>query len=150
MKLAYRGLEYDYNPPMLEVTNSEIALNYRGHAVQHTYVRHVPIPQVSERLTYRGVAYQTTRQGGIQQLDSSRGHATSVSASQGVVSFAGLRNKLSGNSDAAKARRQLLQVASEHHKASITRSLQHRIDVAKSQGNTTLIEQLETEMRQSV
>lgn len=155
MKLAYRGLEYDYNPPMLEVTQSEIALKYRGHALQHTYVRHVPIPQIAERLTYRGVAYQTTRQGGIQQLETVHSSAAHSSAAYGSVphsgvSFAGLRNKLSGTSEAAKARRQLLQVASEQHKASIARSLQRRIDVAKSQGNTTLIEQLETEMRQSV
>jgi len=150
MKLAYRGLEYDYNPPMLEVTNSEIALKYRGHALQHTYVRHVPIPQISERLTYRGVTYQTTRQGGIQQLDSTTAHANGASVPQGGVSLASLRDKLSGMSDAAKARRQLLQVASEQHNASIARSLQHRINVAKSQGNAPLIEQLETEMRQNV
>lgn len=149
MKLAYRGLEYDYNPPMLEVTESEIALKYRGHALQHAYVRHVPIPQAAERLTYRGVAYQTTRQGGIQQLENGHAAIHASDASRGM-SLASLRSKLSGNSDAAKARRQLLQVASEQHKASIARSLQRRIDVAKSQGNTHLVAQLETEMRQCV
>ncbi len=68
MKLTYRGIEYDYNPPRLEVTDSEISCQYRGHAARYSYVRHVPIPQPAERLTYRGVAYQTTRQGEIQQI----------------------------------------------------------------------------------
>ena len=146
MKLAYRGIEYDYNPPMLEVTKSDIALQYRGHAVQHSYVRHVPIPQAAERLTYRGVAYQSTRQGGIQQLEA-QGTQQSAKSS---VSLAGLRSKLTGTSSAAQARRQLLQESSSLHKANIARSLQHRMDVAKAQGNDALVQQLESEMSQSV
>ncbi len=150
MKLAYRGIEYDYNPPMLEVTKSDIALQYRGHAVQHSYVRHVPIPQVAERLTYRGVAYQSTRQGGIQQLETQGTQKTAQQSSKSSVSLAGLRSKLTGTSSAAKARRQLLQESSSLHKANIARSLQHRMDVAKAQGNESLVQQLESEMSQSV
>ena len=54
-----------------------------------------------------------------------------------------------GNSPAAQARRQLLQASSQLHQNSIERSLQHRMTVAKQQGNEKLIHQLEVEMRQS-
>ena len=151
MKLAYRGIDYDYNPPVLEVTNSDTVGKYRGHAVQHTYVRHVPIPQPAERLTYRGVAYQTTRTGGIQQLDiSSKVRNGALAHQAGGTALAGLRSKLTGTSPAAQARIQLLKESSVQHKASIARSLQHRIDVAKAEGNTVLVQQLESEMSQTV
>lgn len=156
MKLTYRGIEYDYNPPMLEVTESKIACRYRGQVARYTYVRHVPIPQPAERLTYRGVAYQTTRYGQVQQLTGQQlteqqpteQQLTEQPTRQGALS--GLRSKLVGVSPAIKVRRELLQEASQHHKENIVRSLQHRIEVAKAQGNDILLQQLESEMHQSV
>lgn len=151
MKLTYRGIEYDYNPPMLEVTESKIACRYRGQVARYTYVRHVPIPQPAERLTYRGVAYQTTRYGQVQQLTEQQPteqQLTEQPTRQEALS--GLRSKLVGVSPAIKVRRELLQEASQHHKENIVRSLQHRIEVAKAQGNDILLQQLESEMHQSV
>lgn len=148
MKLTYRGVSYDYNPAMLEVTESEIALRYRGQSNAYTYVRHVPIPQAAERLTYRGVAYQTTRRGQVIPADGAQKPATQ---SAGIgIRLASLRDKLLGTSPAAQARRELLQVSSQLHKESIMRSLQHRIEVAKTQGNDMLVQQLESEMSQTV
>ncbi|MGD1866628.1 MAG: DUF4278 domain-containing protein [Phormidesmis sp.] len=144
MKLTYRGIQYDYNPPMLEVTESEIACKYRGQSAAYTYVRHVPIPQPAENLRYRGVAYQTNRYGQVQQLSE----ATPASVNTGGA-LSGLRSKLTGTSAAAQARRELLNEASELHQSNIARSLAHRIEVAKEQGNQTLLEQLESEMRQN-
>lgn len=144
MKLTYRGIEYDYNPPSLEVTDSEIACRYRGQAARYTYVRHVPIPQPAEQLTYRGVAYQTTRQGEVQQITSQPATGTSSTG------LAGLRSKLVSGSPAAQARRELLRESSRLHKENISRSLQHRIEVARTQGNEALLQQLEYEARQTV
>ncbi len=141
MKLTYRGVEYDYNPPVLEVTLSDIAGQYRGQKTQYSYVRHVPIPQQAERLSYRGVAYKTTRTGAIQQL-SDRTATPNV--------WANLTSKLTGSSPAAQARRGLLKESSALHQQNIARSLQHRIEVAKQKGNQALLDQLESEMRQSV
>ncbi|MEL6604229.1 MAG: DUF4278 domain-containing protein [Cyanobacteria bacterium J06614_10] len=141
MKLTYRGIEYDYNPPMLEVTESEITNRYRGQTAPYTYVRHVPIPQPAASLRYRGVAYQTTRHGQVQQLTP-----PSVQTARPGNALAHLRNKLMGTSPAAQARRELLQESSRLHKVSIERSLQHRIKVARAQGNEVLIQQLESEM----
>ncbi len=141
MKLTYRGVEYDYNPPVLEVTLSDITGQYRGQKNQYSYVRHLPIPQQAERLSYRGVAYQTTRTGAIQQL-SDRTATPNI--------WANLASKLTGTSPAAQARRSLVKESSVLHQQNITRSLQHRMEVAKQKGNQTLLEQLESEMRQSV
>ncbi|MEO1622711.1 MAG: DUF4278 domain-containing protein [Cyanobacteria bacterium J06632_3] len=147
MKLTYRGVEYDHNPPMLEITAGEMTCQYRGHAVPYTYVRHVPIPQPAQRLSYRGVAYQTTRHGQVQPLVAQSPNADSVRPG---ISLSNLRNKLMGTSPAAQARRELLKTSSRLHQANISRSLQHRIEVAKAQGNHDLLEQLEAEMSQSV
>ncbi|MGB7086341.1 MAG: DUF4278 domain-containing protein [Phormidesmis sp.] len=149
MKLTYRGIDYDYNPPMLEVTESDIVCQYRGHATRPIYVRHVPIPQIAERLTYRGVAYQTTRQGEIQQLSEQRAEQSATQPVRGGI-MAGLRSKLAGNSTAAYSRRQLLKESSLLHQQSITRSLQHRMEVAKARGDEALVQQLESEMSRSV
>ncbi|MGB3669793.1 MAG: DUF4278 domain-containing protein [Phormidesmis sp.] len=150
MKLTYRGIEYDYNPPVLEVVESEMACQYRGARATYTYVRHVPIPQPAERLTYRGVAYQTTRQGQIQQLGSTA-QPTNADAVAGVdATPATWGSKLTSNRPAAQARRELLRASSQQHQQSIARVLQHRIEVAKAQGNQMLLQQLESEMRQSV
>ena len=149
MKLTYRGIHYDYTPPMLEVTESEIACRYRGQQAAYTYVRHVHIPQPAETLRYRGVAYQTTRHGQLQQIgDSAQAPATTQAPTAKGVSLASLRSTLMGNSPAAQARRELVNESSRLHQSSIERSLQHRIEVAKSQGNQALLEQLESEMRQ--
>ena len=146
MKLTYRGIDYDYNPPLLEMTESKAICRYRGQSSRYTYAHHVPIPQPAERLTYRGVAYQTTRQGQIKQLT---GQPLAEQPTQQQGRFTGLRRKLTGVSPAAQARRELLQEASQHHKENIARSLRHRIEVAKAQGNDTLLQQLESEMHQN-
>jgi hypothetical protein len=159
MKLTYRGVDYDYNPPMLEVTESEIKCQYRGHAYRYGYAKHVPIAQPAEQFSYRGVAYQTTRQGQVLQLEQGQrfapnmltrlfAHSTGPNVGPNS-SLAHSRDKLVGTSPAAQARRQLLQASSQLHQNSIERALQHRMTVAKQQGNEKLIHQLEAEMRQS-
>ena len=156
MKLTYRGVEYDYNPPMLEMAESETVGCYRGARSHYTYVRHLPIPQPVNRLTYRGVAYETTRHGHLQQLAPvSQTGAQTVPAqkAQSVrqsTPLTALRSKLTGTSPAAQARRALLEESSRQHQQSIARSLKHRIDVAKAQGNQSLVQQLESEMSQIV
>lgn len=145
MKLTYRGVDYDYNPPMLEVTESEITCRYRAQPSRYTYVRHVPIPQTAEKLTYRGTPYQTSRKGAVLSVDGTLPTSSSIAAKLAI-----LRDKLMGTSPAAQARRQLLKESSQLHRDSMARSLQHRLEVAKEQGNEQLVQQLESEMRQVV
>lgn len=145
MKLTYRGVDYDYNPPVLEVTESEVVCRYRSQPVRYTYVRHLPIPQMAEKLTYRGAAYQTSRSGEVLSIGE-----TSPSSQSLAAKLAVLRDKLMGTSSASQARRQLLKESSALHRESMARSLAHRLEVAKEQGNEQLVQQLESEMRQVV
>lgn len=146
MKLRYRGVEYDYNPPQLEMTESELLGQYRGRPTSFSYARHVPIPQPAETLTYRGVAYQATSQGQTQPVPQT---ATPTPTARPSL-FAALQNRIKHLSPAAEARRSLLLEASQTHQTSIQKSLQHRIEVAKSQGNLNLLNQLEDEMHRMV
>ena len=138
MKLTYRGVEYDHNPPMLEVSESDILCNYRGREHRYTYVRHVPFPQPQAELTYRGSTYQTNRHGQRQAVTQANHKSV----------FSVFQSKLAELTPLMDERRQLLRESAQSHSASIQRSLNHRIAVAREQGNMSLLKQLEDEMRQ--
>ncbi len=138
MKLTYRGVEYDHNPPMLEVAESDVLCKYRGRQHRYTYVRHVPFPQAQAQLIYRGAAYQTNRHGQCQ----------TVAQAESKSVFSAFQRKLAELTPLMDERRQLLQEAARSHSESIQRSLEHRIAVAREQGNVNLLQQLEDEMRQ--
>ncbi|MEM8611105.1 MAG: DUF4278 domain-containing protein [Cyanobacteria bacterium P01_H01_bin.105] len=138
MKLTYRGVEYDHNPPMLEVSESDILCNYRGRSHRYTYVSHVPFPQTQAELTYRGATYQTNNHGQRQVVAQTE--ANSV--------FSAFQRKLAELTPLMDERRQLLRESARSHSASIQRSLDRRIAVAREQGNMSLLQQLEDEMSQ--
>ncbi|NEQ30656.1 MAG: DUF4278 domain-containing protein [Leptolyngbya sp. SIO4C5] len=137
MKLCYRGVEYDYNPPALEVTESELLCQYRGRPLQYSYVRHVPIPQPVATLSYRGVAYQTNSKG---QVEPAAAPTESIFAK--LAGFSQRTNSM------ADARRELLRESAHMHQENIRRSLMHRLEVARAKGNEVLVRQLEDEMHQ--
>ena len=138
MRLCYRGVEYDYNPPSLEVKEQEIVGKYRGRPLHFTYVSHVPVPQPVANLTYRGVPYRTTAQGQVRP-------STATPEQQRHSVFQGIK---SSDNSVMRARRHLLKEAAESHRSNIQRTLQHRIEVARAQGNEMLLKQLEEEMHQ--
>ena len=138
MKLTYRGVQYDHNPPMLEVSESDILCNYRGRTHRYAYVRHVPFPQAQSELTYRGVAYATDRHGQRQ----------SVANVESKSVFSAFQRKLAELTPFMDERRQLLRQSARSHSESIQRSLDRRIEIAREQGNVNLLQQLEDEMRQ--
>ena len=133
MKLNYRGTEYDYTPPSLEVKESEITGCYRGRPIHFTYTSHRPVPQPVSHLVYRGVHYSTPG----EDLVSAPSPALTATKKMSVADNPGRR-----------ARRQALREAAEIHRHSIQRSLEHRILVARSQDNQWLIQQLEAELHQ--
>ncbi|MGR3276366.1 DUF4278 domain-containing protein [Acaryochloris marina NIES-2412] len=59
MKLTYRGIDYDYRPPVINYGNSAGVGKYRGSTYSRQNLQKTPVPQVSDDLTYRGVAYHT-------------------------------------------------------------------------------------------
>ncbi len=56
MKLTYRGVSYQYNPPT-EITEMEVAGKYRGRDWRFRNLQKPPILQPRANLTYRGVTY---------------------------------------------------------------------------------------------
>jgi len=138
MKLTYRGVDYDHNPPMLEVSESDILCSYRGRSHHYSYVRHVPFPQPQAELVYRGAAYQTNRHGQRQTVEQAPFKSV----------FSAFQRKLAELTPLMDERRQLLRESARSHSESIQRSLEHRIAIAREQGNVNLLQQLEDEMRQ--
>ena len=59
MKLTYRGVSYDYNPPTVETSESNVDGKYRGLDWRFRNLKKPPVLQPSANLTYRGVTYQT-------------------------------------------------------------------------------------------
>ena len=57
MKLKYRGVTYEYNPPAVETVEGEVGGKYRGLDWRFRNLKKPPIIQPSVNLTYRGVAY---------------------------------------------------------------------------------------------
>jgi hypothetical protein len=137
MKLCYRGVEYDYTPPVLEVTESEIMGRYRGRSQRFAYVKHIPFPQPEADLRYRGANYHTNRQGTVEPAPQS------PEMSQ-ASNFKPVFDSM------ATARRSLLQESARIHQENVRRSLERRIEVAQANGNESLVQQLEQEKHQLV
>lgn len=58
MKLSYRGVQYDYNPPVVESTEDVVGGKYRGLDWRFRNMKKPPMLQPRVNLTYRGVHYQ--------------------------------------------------------------------------------------------
>ena len=57
MKITYRGVSYDYNPPTVAVKESNVAGKFRGLDWRFHNLEKSPVLQPPVNLTYRGVAY---------------------------------------------------------------------------------------------
>lgn len=136
MKMCYRGVEYDYTPPALEVTESEILGQYRGRALRFSYAKHIPFPQPVAELKFRGSVYRTDTHGAVTPMA-----ASSDQANAGAKA-------VSAHSSMAQARRQLLQESARIHQENIRRTLERRIESARNRGNDALLSQLEDELHQ--
>lgn len=62
MKLTYRGVSYEYNPPVVETSATETVGKYRGLDWRFRNPQKVPVLQSNLELKYRGVAYHTNPQ----------------------------------------------------------------------------------------
>lgn len=59
MKLTYRGVSYDYNPPKVEYGDRAEVGKYRGVDIRFRNLKKPPVLQPTLDLIYRGVAYKT-------------------------------------------------------------------------------------------
>lgn len=59
MKLTYRGVQYDYTPPVVEMNKTAEVGKYRGVDIRFRTVKKNPVQQPTLDLVYRGAAYRT-------------------------------------------------------------------------------------------
>lgn len=60
MKLTYRGISYDYNPPTVEMKSADEEVGkFRGVDIRFRTVKKAPVQQPTLDLVYRGTAYRT-------------------------------------------------------------------------------------------
>lgn len=106
MKLFYRGLAYDYNPPAVAAVNGNVGGKYRGLDWRFCNVKQLPVQLPTLNLVYRGVAYQT---GATVPQAAATTAATqpAATAAQGSV-FALARSLMMGHHRAVKIRQQAL------------------------------------------
>ena len=57
MKLIYRGINYEYNPPVVETVEGKVGGRFRGLDWRFHNLKKPPVLQPPVNLTYRGVNY---------------------------------------------------------------------------------------------
>ena len=57
MKLIYRGISYEYNPPVVETVEGQVGGKYRGLDWRFHNLKKSLLLQPPVNLTYRGVTY---------------------------------------------------------------------------------------------
>ena len=146
MNLIYRGDSYEYNPSSLEVREVDALRRYQSAQRCKTLV------ESNYPLIYRGATYTTAQ---IAQAFTS----TPVSSSPQLLTYRGVQYLKNANgmvefarpakaSLAPKAITPAFLEASNVHHENLRRNLEHRLEVAKGQGNENLVNQLEAESRQ--
>jgi len=72
MKLSYRGISYEYNPPEVKTTQSGVAGKYRGLDWRFRNLDKPPVLQPSANLKYRGVTYQTAPTPAVKNVKETK------------------------------------------------------------------------------
>ncbi len=71
MKLTYRGVAYDYNPPQVEYGDPTQVGKYRGVDIRFRTIKKEPVQQPTLDLLYRGAAYTTNSTDSTTNADAS-------------------------------------------------------------------------------
>lgn len=129
MKLTYRGANYEYDIPTVDMLEGDVAGKYRGQNWNYRYPRHVPAVKHQSPITYRGARYSRTE-------DPQADEAASVA-----------RNARKSESAAVKS---LAAEAAKVHRANICNILNRRKQVAAAKGDEMLLRLLEKEWEQMV
>ncbi len=147
MKLTYRGVEYNYTPVDVETAGSEVIGKYRGAVCRRSRLANIPVVQPVYHLKYRGCSYTTGTATPTQAPVSSQPAVPSPANPASTAPTVDETLAAAVTSTAKMSVRKLLEV-NEVHQHFIHENLKHRLDVAKQQGNQTLIELLEQERQQ--
>ncbi|USR90823.1 DUF4278 domain-containing protein [Phormidium yuhuli AB48] len=129
MKLSYRGVPYDHTPPSLEMKESEIMATYRGQSYPIRYPRHMTLVQPVADLTYRGVPYRSTVNGGAEPRERTASQPVGASVSMAAAAFSRV---------------------DQIHQENLCKRLSARIASARDRGDERLLKLLEQESQQLV
>ncbi|MEX0269584.1 DUF4278 domain-containing protein [Leptolyngbyaceae cyanobacterium UHCC 1019] len=147
MKLTYRGASYEYNPASLEVSEVDALRQY-----QNSYQRCHTLAESNYPLVYRGASYTTAQ---VAQALAS----VPISGTPQRLTYRGVQYNKNGNGIVEFARPAKASLAPKtitpafveatavHHE-NLRRNVQHRLEIAKIQGNQNLVSQLEAESKQ--
>ncbi|MCZ0903975.1 DUF4278 domain-containing protein [Microcoleus sp. HI-ES] len=122
MKLTYRGSNYEYDIPTVDMVEGEVAGKYRGQNWNYRYPRHIPNPK-----KYGGPNYTKKRDAQAGDRDVAAASASARGEYYPTV----------------------VEVA-QVHQANICTILDRRKQAAKAKGDETLLRLLEIESRQMV
>ncbi|MEL6222792.1 MAG: DUF4278 domain-containing protein [Cyanobacteria bacterium J06627_8] len=136
MRLSYCGLPFDIEPPSLDKAETQFNQQNLKRHQNFAYPRHVPIVHSTRDLQKRGIAYHTQAGGRLQPKIPVASSGDSMQASSLNLS------------STQRYKQQLMRDLAKRHKANIQQRLQHRLSVARANGNQSLIDQLEREMHQ--
>lgn len=136
MRLSYRGAQYHHEPTPVDLIDSGISGQYRGQTLNFAYPRHIPVPQPTIQLQYRGVPYRTTATGKIES--AAPVHPEMAAGEQAVAIPLPPRSRARSLP--------VDDITATVHLKNIRQRLQHRMDVAKANGDTNLLHELEKEM----
>ncbi|HSF76311.1 MAG TPA: DUF4278 domain-containing protein, partial [Microcoleus sp.] len=122
MKLTYRGSNYEYDIPTVDMIEGEVAGKYRGQNWNYRYPRHIPHPK-----KYGGTNHTKKRDAQTGDRD-----VAAASASATVEYYP-----------------TVVEVA-QVHRANLCNILDRRKQAAKANGDERLLRLLEIESRQMV
>jgi hypothetical protein len=120
MNLTYRGANYEYDIPTVDMIEGEVAGKYRGQNWNYRYPRHLPTPKKYGRTNY------------TKKQDSQAGDRDVAAASAPA---------------AVKSYPTVVEVA-QVHRANICNILDRRQQAAKAKGDERLLRLLELEWQQ--
>ncbi|MFM9268086.1 DUF4278 domain-containing protein [Tychonema sp. BBK16] len=126
MKLTYRGANYEYDIPTVDMEEGGVAGKYRGQNWNYHYPRHMKVPQHVRDLQYRG-RLNSDR----VSLKSDRDVAPKFDTIEATVTSA-----------------QKVEDVATVHQMNICNILDRRKQVARAKGDVKLMSLLEIEWRQ--
>lgn len=109
MKLTYRGVQYDYTPPVVEMNTTSDVGSYRGVDIRFRTVKKSPVQQPTLDLVYRGVAYRTNETATVEAPETTATPATMADAPAVLASVEDkARTMLMGHHRNVKRRQQAM------------------------------------------
>jgi Domain of unknown function (DUF4278) len=130
MKLAYRGTNYDYDIPAVDMIEGEVAGKYRGQNWSYRYPRHIPVPRQAYDMNCRGVDYSTKQ---VPKADEDVAARVDIATAIAIAAVTSAYN-----------REEIAKV----HRANICNILDRRKQVAAAKGDESLLRLLEKEWKQ--